>query len=247
MKKKVRWIYMSLYLVTLACGQNKSSSSNDSSCNQRLPGKGGFGLAAYGCSLPATAAFTAQSKYVNYVVDESKTLKEEQSRFVKDMHSYIEDYASEYLRRREPSANDDDMQSWVQLVMATAQQESVWTQYRLGSDGQWRFLRGDSGHGYGLMQIDDRWHQDFVETGKVYDLTSHFIYALDMLYQARKIAKNSPCSSSQNTNSINRSSYSIYNGGKKAKCRWLNKHDRWAKNDTNFYDKYTRKGWEDSL
>lgn len=40
---------------------------------------------------------------------------------------------------------------------------------------------GDGGHGRGIMQVDDRWHVDFIQSGKWADATENIIYGCAVL------------------------------------------------------------------
>lgn len=191
-----------------------------------------------------SVAMSAEYKQLTY--DEKQVSDGERKRFVTEMHSYISDFATAYLKRREPEAKDEDLETWRQLVLATAHQESYWTQYRAGKDGLFRFLRGDGGHGYGMMQVDDRWHRDFITSKKVFDLEQHLIYTLDMLYDTRKDVLKKPCGGEATGDTLNRSIYSAYNGGPRSKCRWQ-QGSKWSKNDIGFFEKLSEKKWEKEL
>jgi hypothetical protein len=244
-------------LLLTACGKfeaarrlsphGSSKAGLGQACSKKLSGKWDFGYASYGCAMPASAAIKAEVEFKTYVLNESVELTTEKTRFAKEMYSFLSDYSQEYLKRREPDATNEDIDAWTLLILATAHQESYWTQYRLGEDQFFRFFRGDGGHGYGLMQVDDRWHKSFIRSEKVYDLNAHMIYAMDLLYENRKIIKKSPCSGASTNDDLNRSIYSAYNGGAKSKCRWQNSSHVWARNDKNFYTKYTEKSWEKAI
>jgi hypothetical protein len=212
-------------------------------CSQKLSGTWEFGQAPYGCAISADISQPLQSKYPSLVYDEKQD-KSEAFRFTNEMYNYLIDYSTAYFKRRSPNASDAEIDQWNHLVLSVVHQESYWTQYRKGKDGLFRFFRGDGGHGYGMMQIDDRWHKEVIRNKKVYDIGSHFIYALDILYSGRTTAKKKPCGSKRDIASIDRSTYAIYNGGSRARCRWQNSASKWSKNDKNFLEKYTNRSWE---
>lgn len=236
--------------ILVSCGKleaRKSSKNSTAGCSQRLNGAWEFGRAPYGCVMSGMNTMNMMAAYKDVVYNEANVSDAERKRFVQEMHSFITDYAIAYLKRREADASSDDIETWKQLILATAHQESYWTQYRYGSDRIFRFFRGDGGHGYGLMQIDDRWHKEFLASNQVYDLEKHLIYALDMLYEARKSTIKNPCGDSASGNNLNRSIYSAYNGGPKSKCRWQSAGNKWSRNDKGFFDKLTGKAWEKEL
>ena len=45
--------------------------------------------------------------------------------------------------------------------------------------------KGDHGHGHGLMQIDDRWHKEFIASGKWFDPAENIEYGAGVLQSAR--------------------------------------------------------------
>lgn len=247
-----KWVFIFLIgSIFGACGKleakKTSRSATTSSCTQKLNGKWEFGRAPFGCAMNPALAAAMANDYKTLVFDENKSADEEKKRFVREMHSFMTDYSLAYFKRREPTATAEETDNWRLLVLATAHQESYWTQYRFGQDSLFRFFRGDNGHGYGMMQIDDRWHKEFIKSQKVFDLEQHFIYALDMLYDARKSVLKSPCGSNTTGENLNRSIYSIYNGGPRSKCRWQSAGDKWSRNDKGFLEKYKSKAWEKDL
>jgi len=247
-------------LLSSACSPRFTTHSGDTAeaedeikkssatCAHRLKGRWGFGLTPYGCAMPAEATLNAKSNYADYVLSPMAANKSlEQKRYVKLMNDFIIQTAEDYLHRREPNATEEEKEAWVTLILTVAHQESYWTHYRVGEDQIFRLLRGDNYHGYGLMQIDDRWHKRFIASQEVYDLKSHLIYALDLLFSARAQVLKKPCVSEKNWDNYNRSIYSIYNGGIGSKCRWENRSHRWYKNDKGFLAKYLNQIWEKIL
>lgn len=214
-------------------------------CHNRLAGEWEFGRAPYGCEISNSTASPLTHTYSSLIFDDGAARDGETRRYTKEMFLFLMDYSVAYFKRRSPEASQQTINQWTHLVLATAHQESYWTHYRLGGDNVFRFFKGDYNHGYGLMQVDERSHRAFINSGKVFDLTQHFVYALDILYDSRAAAIKKPCAGGADADSINRSAYSGYNGGSSAKCRWKNPEHRWAKNDKNFYTKYRSKEWED--
>jgi hypothetical protein len=226
--------------LVISCGKAEAKTA---SCSQKLGGTWEFGRAPYGCAIDASIAQPLQAKYPTLVYDDAKEKKSESPRFTTDMYSFLTDYSSAYFKRRSPTATDAQVDQWNHLVLSVVHQESFWTHFRKGKDGLFRYFRGDGGHAYGLMQVDDRWHKEFIRSKKAYDLGENFVYALDMLYDGREKAQKKPCNNKRDTASIDRSTYSTYNGGSGARCRWQKK-SKWSRNDKNFYEKYSTKSWE---
>lgn len=237
-------------IMTMAFGQvaqAKKTAPNrepNGACSKKLGGNWEFGRAPYGCAMDPSILAPLQSKYPHLVYDDKKAKKEEASRFTTEMYDFLSDSSRAYFKRRSPNASEADLAEWNRLILSTTHQESFWTHFRKGKDGIFRFFKGDSHHGLGLMQIDDRWHKQFIKTNKVYDLNGNFIYAMDMLYELREKAIRKPCSGKKDGKSISRSTYSSYNGGPNQKCRWLKTGSKWARNDKNFLAKYNAKSWE---
>jgi len=238
------FFFLLVGFVTIACSPSEAKSSG---CAQKLQGTWAFGRAPYGCAMSSSIAKPLESQYHELAYNDTNSGSGEDKRFTSTMHDFLANYAKDYYQRRKPSATENEVESWTRLVLATANQESYWTQYRYGRDSLFRILKGDGNHGYGLMQIDDRSHQQFINSGKVYDINPHMIYALDMLYDMRDKAAKKPCSGHSDADSLNRSAYSAYNGGPGSKCRWLDSHSRWASNDRGFWDKYSQRLWEKNL
>lgn len=219
----------------------------NSGCHNRLAGEWEIGRAPFGCEIAYNTALPLTQNYPSLIFDDGAQRANETKRYTKEMYNFLMDYSVAYFKRRSPEAPQSAIEKWTHLVLATAHQESYWTHYRLGGDNIFRFFKGDYDHGYGLMQVDARSHRVFINSGKVFDITQHFLYALDILYDSRAAALKKPCANAADPDSINRSAYSGYNGGLTAKCRWKNPSHRWARNDKNFYDKYRSKEWEDII
>lgn len=230
--------------ITIACGKEAEARSGlGQPCRDKLSGAWEFGRAPNGCTLTSSQNNDLEEKYKEIVYDENKSKTTEVKRYTTDMYSFLTDFATAYYKRREPSATDADVTAWNRLILTTAHQEGYWSQYRIGKDNLFRFFRGDGGHGYGMMQVDDRWHKQFILSNKVFDLSQHLVYSMDMLYDLRKKAKRKPCSGKTDAASINRTAWSAYNGGPASKCRWT-RSSRWSRNDKGFWEKYQNQSWE---
>jgi hypothetical protein len=232
--------------ITMACSQSEAKSGLNQSCQNKLSGTWKFGRAPVGCVIASHLSQPLESKYKPLTFNETQSLKSEEVRFTNQMYDFLVDYSAAYLKRREPGASVADVNGWTKLVLSTVHQESYWTQYRLGKDSLFRIFRGDGGHGYGLMQIDDRWHKEFIRSNAAFDINPNLLYGLDMLYGMRVKVLKKPCSGKKDIDSVNRSTYSAYNGGAGSKCRWL-KNGKWAANDKGFWQKYRDQLWEKTM
>ncbi len=165
---------------------------------------------------------------------------------MQELYAFIRDAAEYYLLTRKPDASSDERTAWQHAIYAVAHQESFWSHYRDATDGNMKMMRGDSGHGHGMMQIDDRWHFVAIsEEGKGFKLIENMIYAMDIYYAAWEDAPEQWClDSTTNWRDRSRSAYSAYNGGPTQICRWTDPDDTWAQNDINFATKYDNHSWD---
>src|SRR6185503_16455432 len=98
-----------------------------------------------------------------------------------------------YIKKRRPTVSTTESNWWVTAVLATASHESYWSHYRKASDAKIKLMRGDVGHGHGMMQIDDRTHFPAVENGTAWNLIGNLIYAMDILYPSWVKAPSQSC------------------------------------------------------
>lgn len=240
-----RWIlFLVIASINFGCGKPTPSDASTAACPQKISGEWKFGQAPYGCQLNKNINV---QEYENMIYFDSEDSKNHTQKYVSHLHQFMSEMAAAYIQRRDPQVTQEEINAWTHLTLSTAHQESFWTHYRVGEDGALRFFKGDAHHGYGLMQIDDRWHKGFIRSGKVYDLEAHFVYGLDILYNGWSKALKTPCPNGQDLQSLSRSAYGIYNGGRNARCRWQNSGHRWARNDKNFLKKYQDKSWKQHL
>lgn len=76
--------------------------------------------------------------------------------------------------------------TWVLLGIGS--RETQWGTYR-GLKVKGPACTGDYGHGRGLMQIDDRWHKEFIASGKWSDAEANIIYGAGVLRDAYRWLK----------------------------------------------------------
>lgn len=224
-------------------------------CDSRQGGSWTVGRAANICLVnPFQQPSEVQSYWSQVTYDDNKynsstTMRaQENTRYSNEMNALVDGFARNYYIMRTPSASTAEVEAWTKAVLAVSYHESIWTHYRKGTDGKMRMLRGDFGHGHGLMQVDDRWHFAYVKDGGGARLQDNLIYGLDLYYSLwTKAAKASCVGGAGNYLARTRATYSMYNGGEGSVCRWTNTSHKWYKNDKNFWDHYQIQGWKKNL
>jgi hypothetical protein len=104
-------------------------------------------------------------------------------------------------------------------------------------------MRGDSGYGYGLVQVDERWHPQMALTNKAEDLITNLMFGLDMFFQNWEKAPKMKCVAKGDFDQRARAAYAAYNGGPAKYCRWTKPKDKWARNDKGYWEKYHSQRW----
>ena len=176
------------------------------------------------------------------VFDDVLNRTSERSRYMNELHAMIRDASIYYIKKRKPAVSQDEITWWTLGIMTTASQESYWSHYRQTSDRRLKMMRGDVGHGHGMMQVDDRAHFNASQQGIGWNLASNMAYAMDIYFAAWERAPSQSCvGSATNYTARIRASWAAYNGGPSRLCRWTNPNDAWARNDQGFYDQLTNK------
>ncbi len=187
---------------------------------------------------------SVQSNYTSVIYSDAKSSASQLPAYMNNMNADIRDAATYYYQIRNVGSTGMVLNDWLQLVMATAFQESMWSHYRLGNDKLVKMMRGDSGHGHGMMQIDDRdsgHYNALLKNSAGWELSQNIVNGLDELFNDVKLAKKSKCAT--NSQNLARAAYSDYNGGPGNECRWQNANSSWARNDVNFLNNYKSKLW----
>lgn len=215
-------------------------------CYHRVGGTWDLGHAPKACdSYVFLDNEYAEMVYGDFFYQDANHGTDEMLNYVNLLHPTLRDYAAYYIKKRKPNVSEREIKEWQHAVFAVAHIESYWTHYRRGTDNRLKVMRGDSGHGHGLMQIDDRWHFARIKDGTAWDLFSNMTYALDIYYMAWKKAPNTKCIKRPNEwRNRARAAYSAYNGGLSNLCRWTNPYSKWSAIDRHFERKYDGKGWE---
>jgi hypothetical protein len=149
-----------------------------------------------------------------------------------------------YIKRRNPNVSQAETDGFLAGFFALLHQETIWTHYRRGQDQILRYMRGDSLHGFGIMQVDDRSHAVALNQGKGVDLVDNMIYGLDVYYAQWVRSANSSCvDSATNYEQRARAAWSAYNGGPRSICRWTDQSSPHASKDRNYISRYRSQTW----
>ena len=214
-------------------------------CVNRVGGSWAFGRAPYACDAVAFGDdkfITTNMKAL--VFNDKVEASGERVRYMSEMYRAMRDIAQHYFHSRKPTASAEEQAAWLRAMLALAHQESYWSHYRGASDGRLKMMRGDSGHGHGLMQVDDRWHFVAVKAGKGWNFVENMIYGMEEYYASWQRAPSSGCVRyATDWRSRSRAAYSAYNGGSGKICRWTNPKDAWARNDQGYAEKYDGLAW----
>jgi hypothetical protein len=217
-----------------------ASEGASSPCKNSVKGTWSFGLAPKGCD-PVTDFSVLSARYNELMYQESH--EGEKDRYTEAMHAFLRDAADYYLDQRRRSVTEEERIQWRRAVMALAHQESYWSHYRVTEEKELKFMRGDTGYGHGIVQIDERWHPKLTMSAKGEDLATNLMYGLDMFFQAWEKAPKKKCVAKGNFDQRARAAYSAYNGGPAQYCRWTKAKNKWARNDKGYWAKYQGQDW----
>lgn len=218
-------------------------------CHDRVGGEFNYGRAPQACNANTFGEDRlVVNTYGPLIFDDAEVSISERSRYVDEMNAVIREAAIYYLKKRKPAVTATELAWWVLGIQSTASHESYWSHYRKASDARIKMMRGDYGHGHGMMQIDDRAHFSVIDSGIAWNLISNLTYAMDIFYKNWQKAPTQSCVNSEtNYEARVRSSWSAYNGGSGRICRWKNPADKWAQNDKNFYAHFSKRLWQKHL
>ena len=213
-------------------------------CNNRSDsGSWAFGAAPSGCNVnPAQSSTYVKSQYAKVIYRDGAA--NARADYMSALFPVAREVGTYYLKRRKPAVSAAELNGFLAGFYALLNQETFWTHYRLGADSLVRYMRGDSLHGFGIMQVDDRSHATALKQGKGVDLIDNMIYGLDVYYAAWVKSATASCvSSSTNYEERARASWSAYNGGSGSICRWTNPNSPYASGDQNYYSRYRAQAW----
>ena len=241
--KNTKHSLLPLLMMCLTSNQSFASSASKIPCGHSLAGTWAFGTAPVACAIDTKLASEASVK-AQYAPVIYSDRNEDRERFMSELYPFVRDMAVNYLHRRNPKVSAAEQEGFLHGVYALANQESYWSHYREGKDGVLRFMRGDSGHGFGMMQMDDRSHIAEIRQGKGQDLAYLILIGLDIYYSGWvKSAKVKCVGSSGDYHSRARAAWSAYNGGEGQICRWANAHSTYHHFDSDYNSRYTAMAW----
>lgn len=223
------------------------NGNNFTSCLNQLSGSWNFGTAPSACNVsPAQSTAFVKGQYSPVLFrDGAATARTD---YMSELYPVARELGTYYIKRRNPNVSGAELNGFLAGFYALLNQESFWTHYRLGTDALVRYMRGDSLHGYGIMQVDDRSHSVAIGQGKGVDLIDNMIYGLDIYYSAWVKSASASCvSSSSNYEERARSAWAAYNGGSGSICRWTNPNSAWAANDNGYITKFRARAWLGSV
>jgi hypothetical protein len=238
-------VLLILTIVLTGAPSAESRTQDFYKCVDRVGGEWNYGRAPYACNANQFGDDrTVQNDYGVAVFDDKSSIGRERERYVQEMQAIIRDSAIYYLKKRKPNVSSTELKYWTLAVMATASHESYASHYRRATDGDLKMMRGDVGHGHGLMQVDDRSHFNAIQLGIGWNLASHLAYAMDIYYDAWQKAPGKSCVGKETNYELRaRAAWSAYNGGPAQICRFTNPNSSWARNDQGFYAAFKNKPW----
>ncbi|WP_286233964.1 hypothetical protein [Thalassotalea sediminis] len=203
-----------------------------------------FGTAPAYCDINPFGDPKFVDDYLGQIIfDSGRNVTVERRRYMNELNAVIQAAAKYYLSVRKPEASSEEVSAWTYAIKAVANQETFWSHYfRSILDSKTKMMRGDSGHGHGMMQIDDRWHFTQINEGKGWQIFENMVYAMEIYYAEWQNASEASCvSSANNWRERTRAAYSAYNGGPTKICRWL---DNPAWQDDGFLGKFDAENWQ---
>lgn len=238
-----------IFLALLSTTTTHAVTANYYKCTNRVGGEWNYGRAPSACNANAFGEDRVVRDTFGVAIFDDKSSRSrslERDRYMQEVYSIIRDSAAYYIKKRKPSVSDAELKAWTLAIMTTAAHESYASHYRIASDGKIKMMRGDVGHGHGLMQIDDRSHFPAITNGTAWNLITNLTYGMDIFYSAWQNAPSKSCvGSATQYEARTRAAWSAYNGGPSQLCRWTKKTGTWAQNDKNFYNSLKNKDWLD--
>ncbi len=213
-------------------------------CFNQTPWGGGFGSFAIACDVEPWGQPHFVLENFSAIMFDHQVEAGERARFMNELYAVLKASTRYYIQSRQPGASEAEIEAWQLANFAKAHQESYWTHYRYSQSGLVQMLRGDSGHGHGLVQIDDRWHFTKIEEGAGWHIFKNITYGMEIFFAEWQNAANASCVESE-TSWLQRSraAYSAYNGGPSKVCRWTDPSDVWAQNDQGYLEKIQNADW----
>ena len=240
---------LQVLLVTCTLSQVFASDTPDYwKCDNRVGGDwGAWGRLPSVCDMDHFMdPQVAENLFSNIFYNDHLEQGEERMRYLTELYALLRDTAEYYLLERKPTVSATEMGYWKRAIFAMAQRETRWSHFRITTRGYAQMMRGDYGHGHGLVQIDDRHHFSAITEGVGANIVMNILYGLEIFFNAWEKSVSTSCVRDEyDYEGRVRSAYSAYNGGPGKICRWTNSNDRWARNDIGFWDHYKNQSWED--
>ncbi len=129
----------------------------------------------------------------------------------------------------------DSSDLFVRLIKSICWRESTWRHY-FEVEEKYYVLLGDEGHSFGMMQIHDKYHEQYPE------LVANLKYGIKFAYSLYQKALEKDCEQTKKQGnsdlSLVRRTYAMYNGGPKAMCREGDSRDE------KIAEHYEKEPWE---
>jgi hypothetical protein len=215
-------------------------------CTGRVGGEWNYGRVPSACDASAFGEDrVVTSTYPKQIFLDIAARDPERRRYMEEVHAVIRDAAEYYIRKRKPNVGEDEVKQWVFSILVVAAQETRISHYRKTTSDKLKMIRGDVGHGHGLMQIDDRSHLPVIDRGIAWNLISNITYGMDVYFAAWERAPSQSCvkNAASFWEARTRSAWSAYNGGPSRICRWADPNNAHAAKDKQFYDMYRNRTW----
>jgi len=215
-------------------------------CTNKEGGEWNYGRVPNVCSANAFGSDTVLTRdYPLLIFIDTVSRTPERNRYMTEMTALIREAGEYYLKKRKPTVSADELKQWKFALQVVAAQESRMSHYRRTTDSRYKMIRGDSGHGHGMMQIDDRAHRTAIDSGTAWRLITNLTYAMDIYFREWERAPAQSCykSATDKWKARIRSAWAAYNGGPGSICRWANPNSAWAANDRGFLDMYNNQSW----
>jgi hypothetical protein len=240
------WLLAGICLLAPFLAQAQNPTPDNWRCSGKVGGEWLYGRGPNGCNASdfGPDAFVRQH-YGALTFNDAAERSGERRRYMQELYAVLRDASNRYIKSRKPNVSEAERAAFERATFTIAHQESFWSHYRDASDGRIKMMRGDFGHGHGLMQVDDRYHYQAALDGKGWNLLLNYAYSIEEYYTAWERAPSQSCMQGASNTWRNRAraAYSAYNGGPSKICRWTNPNDTWARNDVGFAEKWDGAGY----
>jgi hypothetical protein len=190
--------------------------------------------------------------YSDFALDRTRGEDPEHRKdYVTNLHALLRELSTEYIKAKNPGVSKAEADAFALAIEAVAHQETYWSHYRVGKDGRYKMMVGDQNVSHGIMQINMNYHAS-KDDDRSFDLVGNIGFGVELFHRKWESASTARCtqrakkqSDDQYYQNLTRATYSAYNGGSDAVCRWTNPKHTWAKNDKNFFGKLKGQAWSE--